>query len=118
VIAPSSVASAALERLRQLAENYLRYVDGSYPGGCFFASLAAELDEDPVQLTFELEAYLLLANAQFVVRRDSAPLDRARPRSTVGSLRRHPPRELAPDGVRRYATSVTSSCVDGRKSSQ
>ena len=98
------------ERLRQLAENFLRHVeDDVFPGGCFFASVAAELDtrpgpvrdraievvvewtalleaavreaqaegaidasEDPEQLVFELDAYLLLANAQFVISRDPA----------------------------------------------
>jgi Tetracyclin repressor-like, C-terminal domain len=34
--------------------------------------------EDPAQLAFELDAYLLLANAQFVVSGGPGPLDRAR----------------------------------------
>jgi hypothetical protein len=34
--------------------------------------------EDPAQLAFELDAYLLLANAQFVVSRQSTPIDRGR----------------------------------------
>ncbi len=34
--------------------------------------------EDAEQLAFELDAYLLLANAQFVVSRESTPMDRAR----------------------------------------
>jgi hypothetical protein len=34
-----------LERLEQLCERYLSYVKrGVFPGGCFFASTAAELD--------------------------------------------------------------------------
>ena len=38
------LAPTGLERLRQLAENFLRYVEGGlYPGGCFFASVAAEM---------------------------------------------------------------------------
>ena len=116
VIEPALLAPTGLERLRQLAENFLRHVeDGVYPGGCFFASVAAEMDthpgpvrdhavqlgvewsrlletavrdaqaegaidlsEDPEQLAFELDAYLLLANAQFVVSQESAPIDRAR----------------------------------------
>src|SRR5262249_20783937 len=36
------------------------------------------VDEDPEQLAFELEALLVLANAQHVVIRDSVPIDRAR----------------------------------------
>ncbi len=116
VIDPAMLAPTGLERLRQLAENFLRHVeDGVYPGGCFFASVAAEMDthpgpvrdhavqlavewsrlletavrdaqaegaidlsEDPEQLAFELDAYLLLANAHFVVSQESAPIDRAR----------------------------------------
>lgn len=116
VIEPASVAPTGLERLRQLAEGFLRHVEGGiYPGGCFFASVAAEMDthpgpvrdlavhvvdewlrrletavrdaqaegaidpsEDPEQLAFELDAYLLLANAQFVISGESTPIDRAR----------------------------------------
>jgi AcrR family transcriptional regulator len=116
VIEPASSAPTGLERLRRLAENFLRHVAGdAFPGGCFFASVAAELDtrpgpvhdvamqvvsewtallegavrdavaegaidpsEDPEQLAFELDSYLLLANAQFVISGDSAPMDRAR----------------------------------------
>jgi hypothetical protein len=88
---------------------------GVYPGGCFFASVAAEMamrpgpvrdgavqvldeflrqlvtavrdaqaegakdpSEDAEQLAFELGAYMSLANAQFAVSQESAPIDRAR----------------------------------------
>jgi AcrR family transcriptional regulator len=116
VIEPASAAPSGIERVHQLAERFLRHVeDNVFPGGCFFASVAAEMDtrpgpvrdlaiqivndwmgtleaavrdaqaegtidatEDPEQLTFELDAYLLLANAQFVVSRQSMPIDRAR----------------------------------------
>jgi AcrR family transcriptional regulator len=116
VIKPASTAPTGLERLRQLTENFLRHVEGSvFPGGCFFASVAAEMDthpgpvrdfaaglvnewlgcleaavqdaqaegsidrsEDPAQLAFELDAYLLMANAQFVLGPESTPIDRAR----------------------------------------
>jgi AcrR family transcriptional regulator len=116
VIEPASAASTGLERLRLLAENFLRHVEANvYPGGCFFASVASEMDthpgpvrdlaiqvadqwfrqletavrnaqvegaidssEDSEQLAFELDAYLLLANAQFVVSQESTPIDRAR----------------------------------------
>jgi hypothetical protein len=41
-------APTALERVRRLAENFLRYVEGGlYPGGCFFASIAAEMAMRP-----------------------------------------------------------------------
>ena len=37
VIDPASPARTGLERLQQLGENFLRYVEGGlYPGGCFF----------------------------------------------------------------------------------
>jgi AcrR family transcriptional regulator len=116
VIEPASAAPTGFERLRQLAEGFLRHVeDDVFPGGCFFASVAAEMDthpgpvrdraveivdgwlrqleaairdaqsegaidlsEDAEQLAFQLDAYLLLANAQFVVSHESTPIDRAR----------------------------------------
>jgi len=115
VIEPALASPTGLERLRQLADNFLRYVEGVYPGGCFFASIAAEMDtrpgpvrdlavqltdewlgqlelavrdaqaegaidaaEDPEQLAFELDAYMLMANALFVLRGDPTQLDRAR----------------------------------------
>jgi AcrR family transcriptional regulator len=116
VVEPSAGAPTGIEHLRKLAENFLRHVEeGVYPGGCFFASVAAEMDthpgpvrdraiqvatewhglletglrdaqeegaidpaEDAEQLAFELDAYLLLANAQFVVSQDPTPIDRAR----------------------------------------
>ncbi len=115
VVVPAGDA-VGLERLRMLAEGFLRHVgSGVFPGGCFFASVAAEMDtrpgpvrdrairvvddwlgqleaaardarsagaldpsEDPAQLAFEIHAYLLLANAQFVIHGESAPMDRAR----------------------------------------
>jgi AcrR family transcriptional regulator len=116
VIAPALAARTGFERLQQLSENFLQHVaDGVFPGGCFFASVAAEMDthpgpvrdlavavaeawtglleaaardaqaegaidasEDAAQLAFEIDAYLLLANAQFVISAVSVPLDRAR----------------------------------------
>jgi len=39
---------------------------------------AIEPSEDAAQLAFELDSYLLLANAQFVVRQDAEPIERAR----------------------------------------
>ena len=48
VIDPALAAPTALERLRRLAENFLRYVEGGlYPGGCFFSSVAAEMAMRP-----------------------------------------------------------------------
>jgi hypothetical protein len=39
---------------------------------------AIDSAEDPGQLAFEIEAALLLANAQYVVSRTSQPIERAR----------------------------------------
>ena len=39
---------------------------------------AIDPSEDAEQLAFELDAYLSLANAQFAVSQQSAPIDRAR----------------------------------------
>jgi AcrR family transcriptional regulator len=114
VVEPGLAAPTGVERLRELAERFLRHVeDDVFPGGCFFASVAAEMDtrpgpvrdlavevvgewmgtlqlaareaqaegaiaasEDTDQLTFEVNAYLLLANAQFVISRQPDPIDR------------------------------------------
>jgi AcrR family transcriptional regulator len=116
VVDPALSAATDLERLQQLAERFLQHVeDDVFPGGCFFASVAAEIDrhappvrdlalktigewfghlvaaaqgaqlegqidddEDPVQLAFEIDAFLLLANVNYVVGRTPEPLDRAR----------------------------------------
>jgi len=48
VIEPALALPTGLERLRQLGENFLRYVEGGlYPGGCIFASVAAEMAMRP-----------------------------------------------------------------------
>ena len=48
VIEPALAFPTGLERLQQLAEHFLRYVEGGlYPGGCFFASVAAEMAMRP-----------------------------------------------------------------------
>jgi AcrR family transcriptional regulator len=116
VIDPAAAAPTGMERLRALSERFLGHVeDGIFPGGCFFASVMAEMDthpgpvrdraqqitgewvdsvvqavrdaqvegavdagEDPEQLAFEVDSYLLLANAMFVSMQNSVPLDRAR----------------------------------------
>jgi AcrR family transcriptional regulator len=116
VVDPALRAGAGIRRLRALCEAFLAHLErGVFPGGCFFASVAAEIDthpgpvrdhaltvvkdwlgqleaavteaqaehtvradEDPVQIAFELNSYLLLANAQYVATADPTTLDRAR----------------------------------------
>ena len=116
VVEPALVEPTGIGRLRALAERFLDHVGRRvFPGGCFFASIAAEMDthpgpvrdkaievvadwsdhlvaaaqaareegalgpaEDAEQLAFEIDAYLLLANAEFVISGAAAPLDRAR----------------------------------------
>ena len=116
VVEPAVTAGSGIERLRRLVNGYLTYVEvDTFPGGCFFASVLAEVDmqpgavrdrlvsfladwlnqletaardaqadgaidpaEDPAQIAFEIEAALLLANAQYVVTRTPEPVERAR----------------------------------------
>jgi AcrR family transcriptional regulator len=116
VVGPALAEPTGIQRLRALAERFLEHVQrNDYPGGCFFASVAAELDthpgpvrdlaigmveewfaelvravedgqaegsidlsEDPGQLAFEIDSYLLLANAQYVVSGEPTPIERAR----------------------------------------
>ena len=113
---PAFDAQPGLDRVRALCEAFLAHLErGVFPGGCFFASVAAEIDthpgpvrdlamttvaswvgaletavadaqarnaidprEDATQVAFELDAYLLLANMQYVPAKDPAALDRAR----------------------------------------
>ena len=130
VVEPAAAAPNGVERIRALTEGFLRHVEVAvFPGGCFFASVAAELDTrsgpvrdmalavvgewigmleqavrdaqaeglldpevDPAQLAFELDAYLMLANAQFVaggegLARPRAPRDRRAPRARRRAVR-------------------------------
>jgi AcrR family transcriptional regulator len=116
IVEPTQAIVDPLERLQALCEGFLSYLERRvFPGGCFFASAAAELDthpgpvkdeiasvqehwlnqlqqlireaqrtgsldaaEDPTQLAFELEAYLLMANNTFVLNNDPTALRQAR----------------------------------------
>ena len=116
VVDPALGTAPGITRLRALCEGFLDHLErGVFPGGCFFASVAAEIDthpgpvrdcalavvgawldqletavteaqaehsldpgEDPTQIAFELNAYLLHANAQYIATGDPAALDRAR----------------------------------------
>jgi AcrR family transcriptional regulator len=59
VIEPASSASSGLERLRRLVDGYLRYVEvDTFPGGCFFASVLAEMDMRPGAVRDRLVRFL------------------------------------------------------------
>jgi AcrR family transcriptional regulator len=115
VVEPTQAIVDPLERLRELCEKFLSYVERRvFPGGCFFASTAAEFDtrpgpvrdkiaevqqgwnellqqlirdaqaagsldvaQDPLQLTFEIYAFLLWGNTAFVADNDAGHLRRA-----------------------------------------
>src|SRR5262249_6747351 len=48
VIAPATAAETGIDRLRGYADAFLRHLeDDVFPGGCFFASVAAEMDTRP-----------------------------------------------------------------------
>ena len=48
VIEPASAAPDALQRLRDITDHYLGYVEGdTFPGGCFFASTLVEMSMQP-----------------------------------------------------------------------
>jgi AcrR family transcriptional regulator len=116
VIAPAEQAATPLERLEALCERFLSHLERRvFPGGCFFASAAAEFDthpgpirerisdfqrdwadrlaqhirraqtagqlraaQDPDQLAFEVNSYLLMANMASLLNGNTEPIDRAR----------------------------------------
>jgi AcrR family transcriptional regulator len=64
------------ERISEVYDGWLRFLEGLL----VLARDAGQLDlsEDPHQLVFELDAYLLMANTVFVLKDDEMALDRAR----------------------------------------
>jgi AcrR family transcriptional regulator len=115
VLAPAEAATTPLAKLETLCDLFLTHVERrTFPGGCFFASAAAEFDthpgavkeriaefergwldmfarlvreaqaagelgdEDPEQVAFELNGYLMMANMAFVLYGDPQTFDRAR----------------------------------------
>jgi AcrR family transcriptional regulator len=116
VVSPAGVAAAGRARLWALSNEFLAHLERDiFPGGCFLASAAAELDtrpgrvrdrivefieswvgqlhqavtdaqaageidpaEDAEQLTFEVNAMLLMANAAYVMEPSREVLDRGR----------------------------------------
>jgi AcrR family transcriptional regulator len=58
VIGPAEAARTGLERLRRFSDGYLHYVEnGTFAGGCFFASTLAEVDMHPGPLRDVLVAF-------------------------------------------------------------
>jgi AcrR family transcriptional regulator len=109
VVEPALRADDGLDRVNALCERFLSHVErGVFPGGCFFASVAAELDTRPgpvrdrvaavqarwselvsaalraagsahvEQLTFELNAILAQANTVFLLYGDRGVFGLAR----------------------------------------
>src|SRR3954470_14502548 len=59
VTEPASAEQNPLQRLRKLAEGYLRYVEGdTFPGGCFFASAMVEMTMQPGRVRDQLVTFL------------------------------------------------------------
>jgi AcrR family transcriptional regulator len=59
VLEPAHKAKGGLERLRLLADGYLRYVEAdTFPGGCFFASVLSEVDMRPGPVRDELALFM------------------------------------------------------------
>ena len=116
VVEPAAAAPAGLARVWALSNEFLAHLErGVFPGGCFFASVAAEIDTRPgrvrdrivefivswvgevrravedaqaageidpaadaEQLTFEIDAMLLMANALYVLDPRPEVLERGR----------------------------------------
>jgi AcrR family transcriptional regulator len=59
VLDPAAQASTGLERLRALLDAYLNYVEaGTFPGGCFFATVLVEVSMQPGAVRDRLLAFL------------------------------------------------------------
>jgi len=59
VVEPALSATSGLERLRRLTDGYLRYVQGgTFPGGCFFATVLVEVSMQPGPVRERLLAFL------------------------------------------------------------
>jgi AcrR family transcriptional regulator len=59
VLEPAESATDGLDRLRRLLDGYLRYVQaGTFPGGCFFATVLVEVSMQPGAVRDRLLAFL------------------------------------------------------------
>jgi AcrR family transcriptional regulator len=56
---PAEAGATGIERLRLLVEGYLHYIEvDTFPGGCFFASVLAEVDTKPGAVRDRLVLFL------------------------------------------------------------
>ena len=59
VLEPAASATDGLDRLRRLVDGYLRYVHaGTFPGGCFFATVLVEVSMQPGAVRDRLLVFL------------------------------------------------------------
>src|SRR3954463_3336327 len=59
VLEPAESATDGLDRLRRLLDGYLRYVQaGTFPGGCFFATVLVEVSMQPGAVRDRLLVFL------------------------------------------------------------
>src|SRR3954447_16364597 len=59
VLEPAESATDELDRLRRLLDGYLRYVQaGTFPGGCFFATVLVEVSMQPGAVRDRLLVFL------------------------------------------------------------
>jgi AcrR family transcriptional regulator len=71
VLQPAMAVPAGIQRVRTLADSFLLHLERkTFPGGCFFAAVAAELDTRPGlardRVAMVLDAWLSLLNQCFV----------------------------------------------------
>ena len=81
VLEPAAGATG-IERLRRIVDGYLRYVEvDTFPGGCFFAAVLAEVDMQPGPVRDRLVAFmnewLALLEAAIREAQDEGTVDRA-----------------------------------------
>src|SRR4029079_5404389 len=56
---PAAKAAPGIGRLRELLDAYLRYVEsGTFPGGCFFATVLVEVSMQPGAVRDRLAAFM------------------------------------------------------------
>jgi AcrR family transcriptional regulator len=80
VIAPAQSAAPGVARLRAYTDRFLGHVrEGVFPGGCFFASAATELDTHPGRVRDEAMAvsnrWLGLLEAEVAAGQDAGEID-------------------------------------------